>query len=131
MLEINKVRDIKFRYWNGKTMEYYFHICSDEGKVYECSSGSYGDEMSMMPGYSDKVDNFILMQYTGLKDKNNKEIWEGDIFETESGTTFNIGWNNLQHRWSCYNKNDDCRFHLNEGVEIEVIGNIYQNPELK
>lgn len=69
--------------------------------------------------------HFEVMQYTGLKDKNGKEIYEGDILQFPSKftppevVTFEHGM--------FYLKNDTL-FHYADGEE--VIGNIYENPEL-
>ena len=70
------------------------------------------------------------MQFTGLKDKNGKEIYESDIVRTYGGTIF---------RYVEYRKNLFALISASSGVEIEfpdregsieVIGNIYENPEL-
>jgi len=71
-----------------------------------------------------------LMQYTGLKDKNGKEIYEGDLFnymcddgciEKNCEVVFNDGA--FRTRWGCLIKDII-------DWEFEVIGNIYENPEL-
>ena len=82
-------------------------------------------------------DEVELMQYTGLKDKNNKLIYEGDIikyFNSEENGIFEV-------------KYDCCRFYglwieasfpdlftdlfyLGSSKELQIIGNIYENPEL-
>ena len=73
----------------------------------------------------------ILMQYTGLKDKNGKEIYEGDIL-TYNGITSN---GNEIIREVNYNA-ENARFQsgmylLSQSIELsEIIGNIYENPEL-
>ena len=86
-----------------------------------------------------KVDPDTLCQYTGLTDKNGKKIWENDIIKTSrygkddgKGSNF-AGFDIFSVRWddggfALYSKWR--RFNLRDNNEYEVIGNIFDNPEL-
>ena len=74
-----------------------------------------------------------LMQYTGLKDKNGKEIWEGDVVKfprqwwTHGDKEFHIEEIKFGNgTFSFFNSGDWSV----ESDEMEVLGNIYENPEL-
>ena len=77
------------------------------------------------------VDKETIGQYTGLKDKNGKEIYEGDIVyiaaEDERGI---IRWDNETARYVVIYDNIITDFNNWYGEDLEVIGNIYDNPEL-
>lgn len=75
-------------------------------------------------------DNIELMQYTGFKDKNGKDIYEGDIIKRSYGlyeVIFHKSWgafagkNLIPHQ---------CVPFFNDSDKFEVIGNIFENPEL-
>lgn len=88
------------------------------------------------------IDRFEIMQYTGLKDKNGTEIYEGDIIRTHENRIQKVIWNNngfkLEYKfkrsylgesyWEIRKDIELSETH-NKRWGIEVIGNIYENPE--
>lgn len=106
-------RDIKFRAWDK--MENI--MC----KVYEID---FRDEGGIETNhYIGSFGRYELMQYTGLKDKNGKEIYEGDIVNAY------WPWEGTQLQITCSSLEWVFGFNFKEMIK-EVIGNIYQNPEL-
>lgn len=83
-------------------------------------------------------DDIVLMQSTGLVDKNGKEIFEGDILAVEADdevVNVNVLWDKKHALFIFKSKKYNEKELLAELVEdnacpIEIIGNIYKNPEL-
>ena len=129
--ETSKVsgRELKFRAWDKKNSRmaqvYTLGLTGIEG-----STINSGGELLSGCG----KENIELMQYTGLKDKNGKEIYEGDIYITDIirrigekiGVEMPVSSEKKQIvEWQ------RCGFSPIEDEErIEIIGNIYENPEL-
>lgn len=102
-----------------------------------------GEDDKKMCGYWIKVDPETVGQYTGLKDKNGKEIWEGDIIDYKrsgyvSGNwqgLFRIEWHPHHPCWHAVlvsSNDDECfdSWNLWPDIDYEVIGNVWENPEL-
>ena len=99
----------------------------------------------MVGGY--EVDEESIGQYTGMHDKNGKEIYEGDILRSPLGNIVAVEFGYKEHivkhgrpyitdSFACYGwiarnvKNGITDFFDNEFAAGEVVGNIYDNPEL-
>ena len=84
-----------------------------------------------------EVDPSTICRCTGLKDKNGKLIWENDIVRNKHGNFYKAFWQNnyYQFSWICV-KSDvfligaEWSLFCFKSFEIEVIGNIFDNPEL-
>lgn len=78
-----------------------------------------------------------ICQCTGLKDKNGKLIWENDIFRDRHGNFYKAFWQNnyYQFSWICvkseiFQVGIKWDLYVMRSFEIEVVGNIFDNPEL-
>ena len=117
------MRDIKFRAWSIAAKKFDEEVAITlDGDLFEWNEGST-DEGSI---FWKREDYYILSQFTGLKDKNGVEIYEGDIvqgwennkYKQKIGEPFEIKWD-----INCYNI-------WRMSWLLEIIGNIYENPEL-
>jgi uncharacterized phage protein (TIGR01671 family) len=117
----------KFRAWD-KLRKLMFDIY-DLGK----------EQSSSENGVTCPNSDLEIMQYTGLKDKNGVEIYEGDILEVCNGSINNKGWlqkypveyvlnSGFNMCMFCWDKKGNDR--MDSTHYCEVIGNIYENPEL-
>jgi len=76
-----------------------------------------------------EIDDFILMQYTGLKDKNGKDIYEADVISYFIHT-YRVGFHNGTFGLFSLNHHGFTPFFDSVELQCEVIGNIHENPEL-
>jgi uncharacterized phage protein (TIGR01671 family) len=137
------VIEIKFRAWDEDNermgrVEDYLNIKPTNGKEYWMCK-AFGDFMFMALSHEWK-----LMQYTGLKDKNGKEIYEGDIlkpYDVSDNQFLSViimkhgcfGYDSSGGDFVPLGRNHHY-FNLMEGSHqshiLEIIGNIYENPEI-
>lgn len=123
------MREIKFRAWDKKCNQWAnLDQLSDWETCEVTAVVGMGNDTYPYQTFTVKSDNrFEVMQYTGLKDKNGKEIYEGDILETFN---YSLG---TKHRFTCVFE-DGCFFTRiglpYGGDDREVIGNIYEHLEL-
>ena len=122
------MRDIKFRAWFGIPES---HLAPS--MTYLDVSKFQDQEYFLIVRHSDN-----LMQYTGLKDKNGVEIYEGDLikdsYTIDPATIFEVVYHlggftvkNIDSKYAQPASNDYFRAFQDK---CEVIGNIYENPEL-
>lgn len=69
-----------------------------------------------------------LLQFTGLLDKNGKEIYEGDMVKTKRNAVYAVEWTSFEDSTMGYG--EGVGFNIHEDDNCEVIGNIYENPNL-
>ena len=116
-------REIKFRVWDKRhnSMEYINDL--------------YWFEENGIHDFND--DNYVFMQNTGLKDKNGKEIYDSDIVKVTWGSgkivfyevkyCGSLGYHYLR---DTKNKEDDDIICIYDYSQMDVIGNVFDNPEL-
>lgn len=122
------MREIKFRAWHKKTshprMYGVAYLYSERnGALYVVITD---DEREMAIGNLLVGDEVELMQYTGLKDRQGKEIYEGDIVKCTDGYNATVSYDEVKAEFNPFGGGESAEW----GSGVEIIGNRYENPEL-
>lgn len=146
------MRELKFRVWSKRTQDYHtpideedydadgvnlwLQMCIDtNGRLYFIETSNEDADYEYVTHDCEIIDsedakNFIIEQYTGLKDKNGKEIYEGDIVQIDDHILgdFEVLWHNLG--WTIRRSVGFETLSVHKSEDIVVIGNIHENYEL-
>jgi uncharacterized phage protein (TIGR01671 family) len=129
-MNVISMEDVKFRAWDGerKRMDY--------DPMFRCmwNDGSGGIPVATFKINQAKFEPIALMQFVGLKDRKDKDVYEEDIVRAKSNRTKKIitgvvKWQTWEAAFRLVVKGDYC-YRIDDIHNAQVIGNIYENPEL-
>ena len=136
------MREIKFRAWDThKKVMYSANELGADQETLSVDGRGFVNVSGDNTGLSQFHTHLLPLEYTGLKDKNGKEIYEGDIVASsdcgyEDIGNYEVKWDiemaryvlktvGSEFRWHCGLEDDEVK-----ALNLEVIGNIYSYPEL-
>ena len=120
------MREIKFRAWDGSSMEYDIAVGRHTKSTCDYNSCVVLDDGAVWLYEEPPV---AVMQHTGLKDKNDVEIYEGDVV-SDGMVNWVVEYCSYRHTWTVkLGKRVEMLAALNP-EDMEVIGNIYENEDL-
>jgi uncharacterized phage protein (TIGR01671 family) len=132
-------RPIKFRVWLPSLNRFSVDnsaFINCYGKLYGVTKPSLVDDSQSIVniGQFKELDGYTIQWYTGLNDKNNKEIFEGDIVKW-ADLNYLVEWNETNYKWQgrCpyYRKyHHPTTEHFRDLHNGLVVGNIFEQPEL-
>lgn len=122
------MRELRFRAWSKSEKKMIYNIQNEFEERIELGMDCFSDYL--------KNDDFIVEQYTGLKDKNDKEIYEGDLVSCGTIDGNPVGLVGFSTDFGCWDVLDPNHafggenFNWHYCREMEVVGNIHENHEL-
>lgn len=138
------MREIKFRAWDAK-----FKVMFEHGEI---SVSEEESPISFVSLFNNPCEGFYVMQFTGLRDKNGREIYEGDMIRQQVNSHIwfyqigciddggaNLYAINIRDNVTIDDETDTYTYQMTEErvgqsrlipSGCEIIGNIYENPEL-
>ncbi len=139
------MREIKFNAFHKKQKRMFPVLSFDEYEIIEADSdiieiGENAIGRCRINSYN--AGECILVQYTGLKDKAGKEIYEGDILgmlhaRVSNKVYWKVGWTDSRFDlpvgfiWGAFGMRSNIPQYIHPSVnDLEIIGNIHENPEL-
>lgn len=126
------MRELKFRAWYAPEKEYIYDVQDTYDNACEGSGSLYHENFREVL----EDDDCTVEQYTSLKDKNGKKIYEGDIVQqgTISGGRFAVvKWIDANAKFIAMNIRNHRQMPFDgwtARAELMVVGNIHENPEL-
>lgn len=130
------MKELKFRVWDTKNKQFlsqsseYYHIGDVTGIPYTLNE------------ILNKLDRFVVQQWTGLKDSKGVDVYEGDIIERKTLTKTENHSYNYCHCYEVIYSTDEASYILKYGSgddfvylsdfidNLEIIGNIFENSKL-
>lgn len=131
------MKEIKFRAWDKARKEF----LSSGSVLISVEAGNRPEKnpqyLDILTGPDCYKSRFVLQQYTGIKDKNGIEIFEGDVIRTMTPDLISVvTWDDNCARFIGFTLEHERRLvyidmvDKNNKSSVEVVGNIYENPGL-